>query len=75
MPAEAHPKFADSNIIFVGNNLFVSTLLELMRRMSPRTMRNFYIAHSLEQAHVLLHGIHERQAKQVLTFFGVSLPR
>lgn len=64
MPAESHPKLIDSAVVFVGNNLYVSTLLEIMRRINPHAMRNFYIAHSIEQAHLLLHGIHERQAKQ-----------
>ena len=60
MPAEAHPKFANSNMVLVGNNLFVSTLLEILSRINPQAMRNFHIAHSTEQARLLLHGIQER---------------
>ncbi len=60
MPTEVHPKFADGNIVLVGNNLFVSTLLEILSRTNPQAMRNFYITHSVEQARLLLRGIHER---------------
>ena len=64
MPAETHPQFIDGNIVLVGNNLLVSMLLDILRRINPHAMRNFYITHSTEQARVLLHGIHEREVKQ-----------
>ncbi|MEP7293309.1 MAG: hypothetical protein ABI835_16105 [Chloroflexota bacterium] len=54
MPADAHPKLKFGTVIIVENNLFVRSLMDIMRRVKPDEMRKFHSARTLEQAHELM---------------------
>lgn len=54
MPSEAHPKLKNGNVVVIENNLFVRSLMDIMRRLNRQAMRNFYIAPTLEDARAIL---------------------
>lgn len=60
LPGEVPPKLDNGVVVIVQNNLFVSTMIEVMRRINPHAMRNFYSARSLEQARAQIHEAHLR---------------
>lgn len=61
MPSESHPKFANSTIVIIENNLFVDSLMNIMRRVNRQAMQNFYSARSLDAARTLLQTLQSSQ--------------
>ncbi len=51
---EAHPKLKQGNVVIVQNDLFVRSLMDIMRRVNPQAMRNFHSARTLEDARDML---------------------
>ncbi len=54
MSATSHPKLEHGMVIIVQNSLFVRSLMDIMRKVNRERMTNFYIAHTPEEAHIIL---------------------
>jgi hypothetical protein len=54
MSANSHPKLEPGIVVIVQNSLFVRSLMDIMRHISRERMRNFHIARTLEEAHIIL---------------------
>ncbi len=58
LPSGAHPKLKSGTLVMVGSSPLVKTLLNIMRQLNPKAMRNFYITRSIKEAEQLLSALH-----------------
>jgi hypothetical protein len=62
MPFEAHPKFKNGCVIIVEDNLFVRSLMNILRRLNPHAVRNFYNVRTMKDAYALLERLRQTAA-------------
>jgi hypothetical protein len=51
---ESYPQFQFGKVVIVEDNPFVAILMDMMQRLKPKAMRNFYRARTVEDARAKL---------------------
>ena len=54
LSGDSHPKFKFGFVVIVENNLFVRSLMTMMRHLNPTAMQHFSRARTLTEARALL---------------------
>jgi hypothetical protein len=61
MPDDAYPQFKFGTVVIVEDNPFVEILIDMMRRLNPNAMRNFYRARTVEAARARLGSLQDAE--------------